>query len=122
LITQKGGSMAIVRADGTGTALARGRLVGNALQNVAVIWRQTPTVSSDMHYGSRIVFRGDKTLYLTVDERGQDDPVAPTARHAQNLAKTLGKVLRLNRDGSVPLDNRSFNLPGALPAARSGAS
>jgi len=162
LITQKGGSMVIVRADGSaldatvsgvpavdargqgglldvaldpdfatdpwvyftfseagaggaGTALARGRLVGNALQNVAVIWRQTPKVNSDVHYGSRIAFRSDKTLYVTVGERGQDDPAAPTARNAQNVSKTLGKVLRLNRDGSIPLDNPVFNLPGALP-------
>jgi aldose sugar dehydrogenase len=109
-------------ADGTGTALARGRLVGNALPNVAVIWRQTPKVNSDVHYGSRIVLRSDEALYLSVGERGQADPVAPTASHAQNLAKTLGKALRLNGDGSVPLDNRSFNLPRALPAAHSGAS
>ncbi|MDP1690404.1 MAG: PQQ-dependent sugar dehydrogenase [Burkholderiaceae bacterium] len=162
LVTQKGGSMVIVRADGSaidatlsgvpavnssgqgglldvaldpdfatdpwvyfsfsedgsggaGTALARGRLAGNALQNVAVIWRQTPKVSSSIHYGSRIVFRSDKSLFLSVGERGQDDPAAPTAQNAQNVAKTLGKVLRLNRDGSIPLDNPVFNLPGALP-------
>ncbi len=162
LVTQKGGSMVIVRADGSaidatlsgvpavnssgqgglldvaldpdfatdpwvyfsfsedgsggaGTALARGRLAGNALQNVAVIWRQTPKVNSGIHFGSRIVFRSDKTLFLTVGERGQDDPAAPTAQNAQNVAKTLGKVLRLNRDGSIPLDNPVFNLPGALP-------
>ncbi len=100
---------------GSGTALARGQLVGDALQNVAVIWRQTPKVVSDIHYGSRIAFRPDKTLYVTVGERGQDDPAAPTSENAQNVAKTLGKVLRLNRDGSIPLDNPVFNLPGALP-------
>jgi glucose/arabinose dehydrogenase len=162
LVTQKGGSMVIVRADGSavdttvsgvpavnsgsqgglldvaldpdfasdpwvyfsfsengsggaGTALARGRLVGNALQNVAVIWRQAPKVGSGIHYGSRIVFRADKTLYLTVGDRGQDDPAAPTNQHAQNVAKSLGKVLRLNRDGSVPADNPVFAAPGALP-------
>ncbi|MES2957702.1 MAG: PQQ-dependent sugar dehydrogenase [Pseudomonadota bacterium] len=162
LVTQKAGSMVIVRADGSavdatlsgvpavnssgqgglldvaldpdfatdpwvyftfsedgtggaGTALARGRLAGNALQNVAVIWRQTPKVSSNIHYGSRIIFRADKTLYVTVGERGQDSPAAPTNQHAQNVAKTLGKVLRLNRDGSIPIDNPVFALPGALP-------
>ncbi len=98
---------------GAGTALARGRLVGNALQNVAVIWRQTPKVVGEGHYGSRIVFRPDKTLYVTVGERGQDDPAAPTAANAQNVAKSLGKVMRLNRDGSIPTDNPAFNaLPG----------
>ena len=100
---------------GAGTALARARLVNNALQNLAVIWRQTPKVNSDIHYGSRIVFRADKTLYLTAGERGQDDPAAPTAANAQNVAKTLGKVLRLNRDGSIPADNPVFASAGALP-------
>lgn len=162
LVTQKGGSMVIVRANGAavdatlagvpavnsggqgglldvaldpdfaadpwvyfsysedgtggaGTALARGRLVGSALQGVAVIWRQTPKVGGGLHYGSRIVFRADKTLYLTVGERGQDDPGAPSAAHAQNVGKTLGKVLRLNRDGSIPPGNPAFTAPGALP-------
>jgi len=162
LVTQKGGSMVIVRADGAaveatvagvpevnrrgqgglldvaldpdfatapwvyfsysedgaggaGTALARGRLVGTALQDVAVIWRQTPKVASGIHYGSRIVFRPDKTLYLTLGDRGQDNPAAPSGAHAQNLATTLGKVVRLNRDGSIPADNPAFAAPGALP-------
>jgi glucose/arabinose dehydrogenase len=102
-------------AGGAGTALARGLLVGNALQNVAVIWRQTPKVAGGGHYGSRIVFRPDKTLYVAVGERMQDDPAAPTVSNAQNVAKSLGKVMRLSRDGSVPLDNPVFALPGALP-------
>jgi aldose sugar dehydrogenase len=162
LITQKGGSMVIVSADGAsasaalsglpavnssgqgglldvaldpdfatspwvyfsfsengsggaGTALARGQLVGNALQNVAVIWRQQPKVNSGQHYGSRIVFRPDKTLYLTVGDRGQDNPTNPGTQFAQNAATTLGKVVRLNRDGSIPADNPVYALPGALP-------
>jgi aldose sugar dehydrogenase len=102
-------------AGGAGTALARARLVGNALQNLAVVWRQTPKLGARIHYGSRIVFRADKTLYLTAGDRGQDDPAAPGASNAQNLAKSLGKVLRLNRDGSIPTDNPVFNPPGALP-------
>lgn len=100
---------------GAGTALARGRLVGNALQNVAVLWRQAPKVNSGVHFGSRIVFRADKTLYLTAGDRGQDDPAAPSAANAQNVAKTLGKVLRLKRDGSIPADNPVFAASGALP-------
>jgi glucose/arabinose dehydrogenase len=100
---------------GAGTALAHGELVGNALQNVAVIWRQQPKVGISIHYGSRIVFRPDKTLYITLGERGQDDASNPTSEYAQNVANTLGKVVRLNRDGSIPLDNPVFALPGALP-------
>jgi len=100
---------------GAGTALARGRLAGSALQNVSVIWRQTPKVSSGIHFGSRIVFRADKTLYLAVGERGQDDPAAPGMQNAQNVARSLGKVLRLNRDGSVPSGNPVFAAAGTLP-------
>lgn len=102
-------------AGGAGTALARGRLVGNTLQNVAVIWRQQPKVSGGAHFGARIVFRPDKTLYITAGERGQDNPGAPTAAYAQNVARGLGKVMRLNRDGSIPADNPVFAQPGALP-------
>jgi len=80
-----------------------------------VIWRQTPKVNGGVHFGSRIVFRSDKTLFLTTGDRGQDNPAEPTALHSQNLATTLGKVLRLNRDGSVPLDNPVFAAAGALP-------
>ena len=100
---------------GAGTALARARLVNNALQDLAVLWRQTPKVSGGIHYGSRIVFRADKTLYLTAGDRGQDDPAAPSAANAQNVARSLGKVLRLNRDGSIPSDNPVFAAAGALP-------
>ena len=99
---------------GAGTALARGRLVGNALQNVSVLWRQAPKVSGGNHYGSRIAFRPDGTLYVTAGDRGQDDPSAPGTQWAQNVARTQGKVVRLNRDGSIPPDNPSFGV-GALP-------
>jgi aldose sugar dehydrogenase len=88
-------------AGGSGTALARGRLVGNALQNVAVIWRQSPKVAGEVHYGARIAFRADKSLYLAAGERGleanngsaRDDGV-------QNDSNTIGKVVRMNRNGS----------------------
>jgi glucose/arabinose dehydrogenase len=99
---------------GSGTALARGRLAGNTLQNVSVLWRQTPKVSGGNHYGSRIAFRPDGTLYVTAGDRAQDDPAAPGTQWAQNVARTQGKVVRLNRDGSVPTDNPSFGI-GALP-------
>jgi glucose/arabinose dehydrogenase len=99
---------------GSGTALARGQLVGNALQNVIVIWQQTPKLSGGNHYGSRIAFRPDKTLYVTAGDRQQDDPANPTTQWAQNVARTQGKVVRLNRDGSIPTDNPVFGA-GALP-------
>jgi glucose/arabinose dehydrogenase len=92
---------------GSGTAVARGRLVGNALLDTAVIFRQSPKVSGDGHFGSRLVFRNDKTLFVTLGERQQGSP-------AQDLGKHLGKVVRINRDGTVPAGNPSLGT-GAQP-------
>ncbi len=104
---------------GSGTAVARGNLVanasGNAIQAAEVIYRQVPKVGGDGHFGSRLVFRSDKTLFVTLGERQRDDPASPGTGNAQNLAATLGKVIRINRDGSVPAGNPSFGVSGALP-------
>jgi glucose/arabinose dehydrogenase len=87
----------------SGTAVARAQLVGNALQGLTVIFRQAPKVAGGNHYGSRLVFRGDKTLFITLGERQLGSP-------AQDLAQTLGKVVRINRDGSMPGDNPAFGI------------
>nr|WP_315233831.1 PQQ-dependent sugar dehydrogenase [uncultured Albidiferax sp.] len=91
----------------TGTAVARGRLVGNSLQNVAVLFRQSPKTSGNGHYGSRLVFGRDKTLFITLGERQLGSP-------SQDLGQTLGKVVRIQRDGSIPADNPALGA-GALP-------
>ncbi len=82
----------------SGTALARGRLVGQALENTTVIFRQQPKVIGSGHFGSRLVFARDKTLFVTLGERQKGEP-------AQDLSSHLGKVVRLRRDGSLPPDN-----------------
>jgi aldose sugar dehydrogenase len=92
---------------GSGTAVARGRLVGNALQDTTVIFRQQPKVSGNGHFGSRLVFRRDKTLFVTLGERQKGSP-------AQDLGSHLGKVVRIHRDGSIPADNPRLGA-GALP-------
>jgi glucose/arabinose dehydrogenase len=91
----------------TGTAVARGRLVGNTLQSVAVLFRQQPKTSGSNHYGSRLVFARDKTLFITLGERQLGSP-------AQDLQQTLGKVVRIQRDGSIPADNPTLGA-NALP-------
>lgn len=91
----------------SGTAVLRGRLVGNALQEVAVIFRQAPKVNGSGHFGARLVFARDKTLFITLGERQQGSP-------AQDLGQTLGKVVRIQRDGSLPGDNPGFG-GGARP-------
>lgn len=104
---------------GSGTAVASGNLVVGSsaltIQNAKVIYRQTPKVGGDGHFGSRLAFRSDKTLFVTLGDRQQDDPGNPTTANAQNLSKTLGKVVRINRDGTVPAGNPNFGVAGALP-------
>lgn len=107
-------SYAEAGSGGSATTLARGRLVGDALSDVAVLWRQQPKVRGGNHFGSRIVFRADKTLYLTLGDRGQDNPSSPNAANTQDAARGYGKVVRLNRDGSVAAGNPAFG-NGAVP-------
>jgi glucose/arabinose dehydrogenase len=84
---------------GAGTAVGRGKLGEKALENVEVIWRQTPKVNSPNHWGSRIVFRPDGTLYVTLGDRFNQRPLV------NDLSTTIGKVVRINSDGSIPKDN-----------------
>src|SRR5215813_5022807 len=81
---------------GASTAVARGRPNGRGLENTQVIWRQQPKVSGSNHWGSRIVFRPDGTLFVTLGERFN------YSEKAQDLSATLGKVVRINADGSPP--------------------
>jgi aldose sugar dehydrogenase len=91
-------------AGGSGTAVMRGQLdLTNpaALTNPTLIFEQSPRATDSRHYGSRLVFAGDKTLFITLGERHQGSP-------AQDLNSHLGKVVRINRDGSFPPDNPTF--------------
>jgi aldose sugar dehydrogenase len=81
-----------------GGAVARGRLVGSQLQGVQVIWRQVPKTVGRGHFGHRLLFGPDGKLYITSGDRMRFDP-------AQRLASNLGKVVRINPDGSIPVDN-----------------
>ena len=94
---------------GAGTAVARGKLTNDGLENVEVIWRQVPKVSGGNHFGSRLVFARDGTLFITTGERFQ------YRDSAQTLTNTLGKVVRVNRDGTIPSDNPFVKQKGALP-------
>ena len=96
-------SYAEPRDDGRGTSVARGRLNDNAtrVENVQVIVRQMPSRDSGGHYGSRLVFDREGHLYVTLGERQRPESRAL----AQDLSTTLGKVVRINADGSVPTHN-----------------
>lgn len=93
---------------GSGTAVARGKLGTNSLENVQVIWRQTPKVDSQLHFGSRIVFGPNDTMFITTGDRYNQRP------KVQDLSTTIGKVIRIKPDGSVPADN-PFSKDGARP-------
>lgn len=62
------------------------------------VWTQSPKVTGNGHYSHRMVFSPDGYLFITSGERQKFTP-------AQNMAMNLGKILRLNEDGSVPEDN-----------------
>jgi glucose/arabinose dehydrogenase len=92
---------------GNSTAVARGRLGSDALENVQVIWRQVPKVDSQLHFGSRIVFAPNDIMFITTGDRYNQRP------KVQDLSTTIGKVIRLKTDGSIPTDNPFVNREGA---------
>lgn len=88
---------------GSGAAVALARLVldengGGELEDLKVIWRQTPKMSGDGHFGHRLAFDDEGMLWISSSERQEFDP-------AQDMTGNLGKMVRLNDDGSVPDDN-----------------
>ena len=89
-----------------GGVVARGRLEGNQLRALKVIWRQEPTTVGRGHFGNRLIFAPDGKLFITSGERMRFDP-------AQSLASNLGKVVRINPDGSIPNDNPFVGKEGA---------
>ena len=95
---------------GAGTAVVRGRLGERGLEDTQVIWRQQPKVDGSYnHWGSRLVFRPDGTLFVTLGDRFVH------SERAQDLSTTIGKIVRINPDGSVPRDNPFVGRAGALP-------
>jgi len=68
-------------AGGSGTAVARARLENGALNSVAVIFRQLPKVNGSGHYGSRLVFARDRTLFITLGERQLGSPAQDVGQH-----------------------------------------
>ena len=98
------------RESGTAsTAVARARLGEGRLEDVRVIYRQVPKVDSRGHYGSRLVFRPDGTLFVTQGDRMNQRPLV------QDLSAGIGKIVRINTDGTVPKDNPFVGRQGARP-------
>lgn len=101
------------RASGNATSVARGTLSNDRLriENAQVIFRSQPSFVGTQHFGSRLAFGPDGMLYVTLGERA----AMAMRPQAQQLDSHLGKVLRLNPDGSAPNDNPYANTAGAQP-------
>jgi aldose sugar dehydrogenase len=96
--------------DGTaGTSLAKARLGDGRLEGLQVIYRQHPKVKGAGHFGSRIVFRNDGTIFVAQGDR------MSYRDQAQDLASGIGKVVRINPDGSIPKDNPFVGRDGVRP-------
>jgi aldose sugar dehydrogenase len=101
---------------GNNTAVARGTLVDGAaprVDNVQVIYHQTPYKqdAAQLHFGSRLVFGRDGTLFVTQGERSD----TATRMQAQKLDVLFGKIVRINPDGSIPKDNPFVGRQDARP-------
>lgn len=93
------------RQGGNGLAVARGRLGGTAaapaLSEMAVIFRMMPTLDSTKHSGGRMVFLPDNRMFITLGERS----ILAGRVQAQDPSSHFGKIVRINRDGSIPQGN-----------------
>jgi glucose/arabinose dehydrogenase len=98
--------------DGTSsTAVSRGRLGEGRLENVQRIYSQQPKVQSGGHFGSRLVFSQDGKLFVTQGDRQS----SRFRQQAQDLSSGIGKIVRINPDGSIPRDNPFVGRNDARP-------
>ncbi|HKH71210.1 MAG TPA: PQQ-dependent sugar dehydrogenase [Vicinamibacterales bacterium] len=96
------------------TAVARGKLVDGAapkVENVQVIYHQVPSLVSTLHFGGRLVWNRDGTLFITQGDRS----ITEGRMQAQKMDSLLGKIVRLNADGSIPKDNPFVGKEGIRP-------
>jgi len=101
-------------AGANNTAVARGRFVDGAapkVENVQVIFHQAPSLASPLHFGGRLVFARDGKLFVTLGERS----ITEGRMQAQRMDGLLGKIVRLNPDGTVPGDNPFVGKEGVRP-------
>lgn len=92
------------------TAILRATLEGNTLTHQSIIFEALPYAKTRHHYGSRMIFGADGKLYFSVGERGNEKG------NPQSLFNDLGKIHRINDDGSIPEDNPFVHVAGAKPS------
>ena len=105
-------SYSLKEGDKGGTVISRAKLDGTSLTDVQEIYRQTPFLEPDYHFGSRIVFADDGTMYVALGERGQR---RERTVKIPTPSSSVGTTVRLNMDGSVPDDNPFVGQDDARP-------
>lgn len=88
---------------GSSSSVAKATLANNKFENVEVIFSASPVIDNGFHFGCRLVFDADKSLYITLGDRYK------YMKEAQNTSNHFGSIVRINRDGSVPEDNPFIN-------------
>lgn len=95
------------------TAVAKGKLneAAGKVENVSVIFRATPALNSNLHFGSRLVFDKDGNLFVSAGERS----ILEGRAQAQKLESHLGKVFKITTDGKPAAGNPFLNQAAAMP-------
>lgn len=96
------------RNRGISTDVARGRLSGNKLENIEVLFSANKGTTTGRHFGARLVFDDKGFLYIGLGDHGQKERAQDPADHA-------GSVIRIHDDGRIPADNPYQQLPEWLP-------
>lgn len=90
------------------TAVARGRLEAGKITDVQILLRQEGKSNDAAHFGSRLLFLPDGTLLIGLGDRSERPA-------AQRLDSMKGKIVRINRDGTIPLDNPHWGSRETMP-------
>jgi aldose sugar dehydrogenase len=93
---------------GIGTEVIKGKLVDNELIDSKVIFKLSPKSNTAHHFGSRLLFAKDGSLFITLGDRGDK-------QRAQDINDHAGSLIRINKDGSIPKDNPFINNVNAKP-------
>ncbi len=100
-------------APGNLTAVAKGKLneAAGKVENPVVIFRATPALNSNLHFGSRLIFDKDGNLFVSTGERS----ILEGRAQAQKLEAGLGKIFKITKDGQPAPGNPFLNQAGAMP-------
>ena len=93
---------------GIGTEIIKGKLVSNELKDTQVIFKLSQKSNTAHHFGSRLLFSKDGTLFITLGDRGEKE-------RAQDISDHAGSLIHINKDGSIPKDNPFIDIPNAKP-------